>query len=106
MKVMFIELTAFSREREKYLPDDIFHEFQEFLAENPEYGDMIVGTGGCRKIRWQRENTGKSGGVRVIYYYLGRKNRIYLLLIYPKNVQDNLTDEQRKMLKSVVSALE
>ena len=37
---------------------------------------------------------------------LGRKNRIYLLLIYPKNVQDNLTDEQRKMLKSVVSSLE
>ena len=106
MKVIFIELTAFSREREKYLPDHIFQEFQEFLAENPEYGDVIIGTGGCRKSRWQRANTGKSSGVRVIYYYLGNKNRIYLLLIYPKNQQDNLTDEQKKILKSLIDTLE
>lgn len=106
MKVMFIELSAFSREREKYLPNHIFQEFQEYLADNPERGDILVGTGGCRKIRWHRANMGKSSGVRIIYYYLGQKNRIYLLLLYPKNVQENLTDEQRKMLKSVVGCLE
>ncbi|MDS1892251.1 type II toxin-antitoxin system RelE/ParE family toxin, partial [Escherichia coli] len=57
------------------------------------------GTGSFRKIRWNRSGMGKRGGIRIIYYNVTRNGRIYLALIYPKNEQDDLTEEQRKALK-------
>jgi len=66
------------------LPDDEFRAFQELLIENPEDGETISGTGGFRKIRWSRPGTGKRGCVRVIYYNITSKGRIYLALVYPK----------------------
>jgi mRNA-degrading endonuclease RelE of RelBE toxin-antitoxin system len=39
------------------------------LAMNPRAGDLIRGTGGVRKLRWARGGRGKSGGVRIIYYF-------------------------------------
>lgn len=67
------------------MPDDEFKEFQEMLINEPEAGDVIVGTGGFRKIQWGRPGKGKSGGVRVIYFNITPKGRIYLATIYPKN---------------------
>ena len=95
----FIELQGFSKRRQALLPDDEFRAFQELLIDTPAAGDIIIGTGGFRKIRWGRPGMGKRGGVRVIYYSLAQKGRIYLALIYPKNEQDELTEEQRKALK-------
>lgn len=106
MKVMFIESRVFSRDRANLLPDDLFQQFEEYLLEFPEAGDLIVGTGGCRKIRWQRQGTGKSGGVRVIYYFRSASNRIYLLFIYSKNQQDNLSDAQKTILRDMTQHLE
>jgi len=87
------------------MPDDEFRAFQEVLIENPEAGDTISGTGGFRKIRWSRPGTGKRGGVRVIYYNIMSKGRIYLALVYPKNEQDDLTEEQKKVLKQLCNML-
>ena len=101
----FIELQGFSRRREALLPDDEFRAFQEILNNDPEAGDTISGTGGFRKIRWSRPGTGKRGGVRVIYYNVTIKGRIYLALIYPKNEQDELSQEQKKMLRQVAELL-
>ncbi|MCV5830130.1 type II toxin-antitoxin system RelE/ParE family toxin, partial [Escherichia coli] len=50
-------------------------------------------------IRWNRSGMGKRGGIRIIYYNVTRNGRIYLALIYRKNEQDDLTEEQRKALK-------
>lgn len=61
-----------------------------WLAMNPLSGDMIVGSGGLRKVRWRRFNIGKSGGVRVIYYPELQKGEIYLLIAYTKSKFDNL----------------
>ena len=97
----FIELQGFSKRRQALLPDDEFRAFQEILINDPEAGDTISGTGGFRKIRWSRPGTGKRGGVRVIYYNVTIKGRIYLALIYPKNEQDGLSQEQKKMLRQV-----
>ena len=101
----FIELQGFSKRRQVLLPDDEFRAFQEILINDPEAGDTISGTGGFRKIRWSRPGTGKRGGVRVIYYNVTIKGRIYLALIYPKNEQDELSQEQEKMLRQVAELL-
>lgn len=101
----FIELQGFSKRRQVLLPDDEFRAFQEVLIEDPEAGDTIAGTGGFRKIRWSRSGMGKRGGVRVIYYNVSRKGRIYLALVYPKNEQDDLTEEQKKVLKQLSDML-
>ncbi|HFI5668939.1 TPA: type II toxin-antitoxin system RelE/ParE family toxin [Klebsiella michiganensis] len=101
----FIELQGFSKRRQVLLPDDEFRAFQESLINDPEAGDTISGTGGFRKIRWSRPGTGKRGGVRVIYYNVTIKGRIYLALIYPKNEQDGLSQEQKKILRQVAELL-
>ena len=101
----FIELQGFSKRRQALLPDDEFRAFQEILINDPEAGDTISGTGGFRKIRWSRPGTGKRGGVRVIYYNVTIKGRIYLALIYPKNEQDELNQEQKKMLRQVADLI-
>ena len=92
----FIELQGFSKRRQTLLPDDEFRAFQEVLIEDPEAGDTIAGTGGFRKIRWSRQGIGKRGGVRIIYYNVTSKGRIYLALVYPKNEQDNLRKSKRR----------
>ncbi|CFQ59667.1 Uncharacterized protein conserved in bacteria [Yersinia frederiksenii] len=101
----FIELSNFSRRRPTLLTDDEFREFQETLINNPEMGDTISGSGGFRKVRWSRQGTGKRGGIRMIYFNVTRKGRIYLALIYPKNELDNLTEEQKKTLKQLSDKL-
>lgn len=101
----FIELQGFSKRRQALLPDDEFRAFQEILINDPEAGDTISGTGGFRKIRWSRPGMGKRGGVRVIYYNVTIKGRIYLALIYPKNELDELSQEQKKMLRQVAELL-
>ena len=72
------------------------------LIAEPEAGDLIKGTGGLRKIRWQGSGRGKRGGVRVIYYGARREEVILLLLVYGKNEQDDLTPERRAALKRLV----
>ena len=101
----FIELQGFSKRRQALLPDDEFRDFQEILINDPEAGDTISGTGGFRKIRWSRPGKGKRGGVRVIYYNVTIKGWIYLALIYPKNELDELSQEQKKMLRQVAELL-
>jgi hypothetical protein len=64
-------------------------EFISFIAMNPEAGDLIRGSGGCRKVRWSRSGTGKSGGARVVYF-LTKEETIWLLIVYTKAKFDNL----------------
>ena len=105
MKFLFIETSAFSRTREGLMQDDELREFQTHLLDNHDQGDTVAGTGGCKKIRWSRPGSGKSGGVRVIYYVRAQSGRIYLIVMYPKNVQDNLTDKQKALIKAAVQKL-
>ncbi len=78
---------------------------EEALLKNPQAGDVIEGTGGARKMRIQLEGRGKSGGGRIIYVDVFEKEKLYLLLAYPKNVQDNLTPEQKKMIHKLIDAI-
>ncbi len=78
---------------------------EEILLENPQIGDVIQGTGGARKMRIQLEGRGKSGGGRVIYLDVFEKEKLYLLFAYPKNVQEDLTKEQKKAIKALIDAI-
>jgi len=102
----FIELSGFSKRRAELLSDDSFKELQEAIIVTPQIGAVISGTGGFRKLRWARPGTGKSGGVRIIYYNRCEESgRIYLALLYSKNEADNLTYEQKATLKKVAIKL-
>ena len=78
------------------------------LVEDPRRGQVIARTGGFRKVRFARPSRreGKSGGARVVYYFLGRRDRIYLLLVYAKGVKDDLTRAEENELRSLAKALE
>ena len=87
------------------LSEDDLKKLEEILLENPQLGDVIEGTGGARKMRIQIENRGKSGGGRVIYVDVFEKEKLYFLLAYPKNVQDNLTPDQKKQVRKLVEVI-
>lgn len=82
--------------------DDEYRQLQEALVTRPDMGDIIKGSGGIRKVRWKLEGRGKSGGVRVIYYWAVSDEQILMLYTYPKSKQDNLTKDQVAMLKDIV----
>lgn len=70
-----------------------------FLASNPDAGDVMPGTGGCRKVRIAKEGKGKSGGYRVITYYSTADQPVFLLTVISKGQQANLTEAQKNELR-------
>ena len=94
-----VETPIFLRRAEKLLSEEEYTDVMTCLAGDPEAGDEIVGTGGVRKLRFAAQGRGKSGGVRVIYYFYDGSMPVYALLIYGKNERADLTPEQRKSVK-------
>jgi len=77
----------------------------DYLAAHPRAGDLMEGTGGIRKLRWGRGNKGKSGGVRVIFYYHDERIPLYLLTVFGKNERANLSKAERNELAKLVNVL-
>ena len=75
------------------------------LSANPKAGDLMQGTGGVRKLRWAASNRGKSGGVRVIYYYHSDRIPLYLLTVFAKNERADLSQQERSDLKELTTLL-
>lgn len=100
--MVFIETPIFTRQIQSLMNDDMYGELQKALIVKPDTGDLIKGSGGLRKVRWKLKGTGKSGGVRVIYYWYTSAEQIYMIFAYPKSIQDNLTAEQLAALKAVM----
>lgn len=73
-----------------YLSEEEYLGLQSFLLHYPEAGKVIRGSGGVRKVRWAMSGKGKSGGVRVIYYFKKQDDEIWLLTIYSKNEVENI----------------
>jgi hypothetical protein len=102
---VFFETSVFTRRVTELLPDDEYAELQRALAAAPNAGDMIPGSGGLRKLRWGAKGRGKRGGVRVVYFHIINRDQFYMLLIYGKNEQDDLSPDQLRALKRAVEAL-
>jgi len=103
--MIFIETPTFTRLIADLLDDDEYSKMQTELAKCPDVGDLIKNGGGIRKLRWKRAGTGKSGGIRAIYYWLTEDNQILMLVAYPKSVKDNLTDKETAILRNLVKEL-
>ena len=84
------------------MPDDEYRKIQLALVLRPEAGKIIPGSGGLRKIRWKSSGSGKRGGLRLIYSWDVQEDRIYMLLIYKKSKQEDLTPSQLKILQNLV----
>lgn len=99
------ETPEYIRRAEKLLSDDERKDVLNYLAEHPKAGDLMEGTGGVRKLRWSRGSHGKSGGVRVIYYFHSESIPLYLLTLFAKNERANLTKAERNELAELVGLL-
>jgi mRNA-degrading endonuclease RelE of RelBE toxin-antitoxin system len=100
--MVIVETSVFTKQIQKLLSDEEYRQLQTDLARRPNAGTVIPGGGGLRKIRWGYRGQGKRGGVRLIYYWAVQQDRLLLLLVYPKNVQDNLSPGQLKSLRQIV----
>ncbi|WP_299202982.1 type II toxin-antitoxin system RelE/ParE family toxin [uncultured Amphritea sp.] len=100
--MIIVETPIFTKLIKEMLSDDEYKCLQEVLITRPDSGDLIKESGGLRKIRWSQQGTGKSGGVRVIYYWAVDDHHIRMLYVYPKGKQDNLTKAQVAQLKAIV----
>lgn len=104
--MIFVEAPTFERVRERYLDDDQYRLLQAALTSNPESGDLIRGSGGIRKVRWNERGKGKRGGLRVIYYWITRRHHVLMLTVYRKSEVSDLTPGQVKALRGLVESLE
>lgn len=104
MKLVFFETPLFTRLLGDYLTDAGYRELQRVLMESPEMGQIMPGTGGFRKIRWQdtHRGKGKRGGLRVIYYYLSADDQIWFFTLYDKDEAADLNAREKKILKKAI----
>lgn len=101
--MLFVETSLFTAQLARYLSDDEYRERQAHLLARPDEGALIRGSGGIRKARWGAGGRGKSGGVRVIYYWASAAAQIYLLTIYGKSEQ---ADIDKATLRRIAGKLE
>ena len=102
--MVFIETSIFTKEIQRLISDDHYRMLQTALMLRPDAGKLIRGSGGLRKIRWNRTGTGKRGALRVIYYW-SPPDTLFMLFPYRKSEQENLTQDQLKILRRMVKEL-
>ena len=93
----------FQRQWSLYWTKEERGQFAAFIARDPLVGVVVRDSGGIRKVRWSREGSGKSGGVRVICFTRLAEGEVVLLTLYAKSKTDNLTGAK---LKEIRRALE
>ena len=100
----FIEALAFARHFHEYLDDDAYRALQAELASSPELGRVMPGTGGFRKVRWAdpQRGKGRSGGLRIIYFYFESEQQIWLITLYGKDEASDLTAKEKRSLKAAI----
>lgn len=85
-----IEAPLFSKQWPDYWSLDEHGAFMHYLANEPEAGAVVPGSGGCRKVRWSLDGRGKQGAVRIIYTAQLASSALVVLLIYGKGATDNI----------------
>jgi hypothetical protein len=95
----FFHLRQFDKDAARIFTDEDLLAMKEWLEERPTCGDVIPGSGGCRKMRWAAKGHGKRGGARVIYFYRLSASRIVLMRAYAKNEKEDLPQKAIRALR-------
>ena len=98
----FVETPVFTTALKRLLVDEQYRRLQGALMLRPEQGPVIPGSAGLRKVRWAGPGIGKRGGLRVIYYWAPAEAAFYMLYVYSKHEQGDLTPVQIRMLAGLV----
>src|SRR6056297_1317120 len=101
--MIFIETTIFTKLLPKYLKDDEYRALQWYLLIYPDAGNVVRGSRGVRKVRWAPEGKGKSGGIRVMYYWKKAVDEIWLLTLYSKSERATIPGH---ILKKIAEEIE
>ena len=101
----FVETKRFSRKRPSLMNDAEQRSLEMVLTSDPCAGDVIRGTGGFRKIRVRSRGRGKSGSLRVIYYFVTKRHQLLLYELFLKSDKDSLTMQEKNELKMVAATL-
>ena len=99
------ETGTFQRKANQLLSEEGKSDLIAYLSENPQSGALVQNTGGIRKLRWARSGGGKSGGVRVIYYFHSEIMPLYLLTVFGKNEKANISMKEKQVLSKLVREL-
>lgn len=100
--MIILETPVFTKRVIKLVSEDEYRSLQSHLIAKPDAGSVIPGCGGIRKLRWGTRQKGKRGGLRFIYYWVVRQDKILMLMLYAKNERADLTPEQLRVLRRVV----
>ncbi len=100
--MIFIEDHGFQKRRKGLLEDEELFALMNWLAVNPQSGQVIPGSGGLRKMRWAAKGQGKRGGLRVIYFWWISDDKILFLDIYAKSEKEDLAAAEIKKLKEKI----
>jgi hypothetical protein len=103
--VVVAETAPFQADARKLFAEDDLFALVDHLARNPEYGDLVPGTGGVRKLRWAIGGKGKRGGARVIYFYADETMPLYLIAAFAKGEKVDLSGAERVETKSLVKEI-
>lgn len=105
LSITVAETQAFVRSAEKIWSEDERAELVDFVAHNPEAGEVIPDTGGVRKLRWACLGSGKRGGARVVYFYYRPDYPLYLLLTYAKAQATDLSADEKKVVAAFAATI-
>ena len=100
--MLFIETSNFSKLLPKYLTDDEYRALQSLLMQRPGAGAVIKGSGGVRKVRWAPSGSGKSGGVRVIYYWKKSEDEVWMLTLYHKSERSTIPGHALRQIAEAI----
>jgi len=100
--MVFIETSTFTRLLPNYLSDDDYRGLQSYLLQKPDAGDLVRSSGGVRKVRWAPTGRGKSGGVRIMYFWKKADHEIWMLTLYSKSEKATIPGH---ILKQIAEAI-
>lgn len=102
-----VEMPEFIRCAKKLgISEEEHEDIIDDLSSNPDAGDEIPGTGGMRKLRVAAKGRGKSGGYRIITFFTGIDVPVFLITMYAKNKKENITDKEKKIMKTLSGSIE
>lgn len=103
--MVFVETSLFTRLLGEYLDDEQYRTLQNHLVAHPDSGAILKGSGGVRKLRWRSRGRGKSGGVRVIYYWTPTADQIFMLTLYGKSEKEDLSAADLRVIVRLLTEM-